>query len=121
MSDEEDDLQSKSLQRSIDPLARRQAGLEHQQESSDLDTYEDLWISSKRSRLTEYQRDAEDINNYVSTHGIDEMYDKLLKIKHRSMKSSAEEMGHLPARTTIQVAQTSLEYKIYGVSVEDFK
>ncbi|MER7234030.1 hypothetical protein ABT348_24145 [Streptomyces olivaceus] len=77
---------------------RAQEGMEH------------LWVAKKANRVAEYQATAERMNelNTARAH----------EIKISSLKAVAEEMGELPARTQVNVSQSSVTYEIVGVNPE---
>lgn len=73
-----------------------------------------LAISSKVNRLAEYQEDVEILNEQIQQRP-DPAY---FRVKHTALKNAAEEMGHLPPRTNIQVTQ-QVAYLVGGIDAED--
>jgi chaperonin cofactor prefoldin len=82
------------------------------------DQFAGLWITKKENRLAEYQQAFEDIENELEGGGMDVDY---VKAKIKILKSVAEEMGHLPSRTTVQVQTTPVVYQVHGVNIEAMK
>jgi hypothetical protein len=80
-----------------------------------------LWIADKEKRLAEYQQDVEDINSVLELNeeGYWQIEDPMsyMKVKHSAMKSAAEELGQLPAKTVVQVAHTEINYSVEGVDM----
>jgi hypothetical protein len=80
-----------------------------------------LWISVKRSRIAEYQETVEAINEilYADEQAGLDATPGLVRMKHEAMKSVAEEMGHLPTRSSVTVEGTSVHYIIDGVDPKE--
>lgn len=72
---------------------------------------EHLWISQKVHRVAEYQDIAEKMAS-MNTPRSNE-------IRIQALKSTAEELGDLPARTQINVDQSTVTYEIVGIPLED--
>lgn len=72
---------------------------------------EHLWVVGKQNRLAEYQDVAERMGS-MSTPRAQE-------IRMQALRNVAEELGDLPARTNVQIDQTTVQYEIVGVSLED--
>jgi hypothetical protein len=72
-----------------------------------------LWIAQKKARLAEYQHDADRISE-----SDDPQY---MRIKAQLMKAVAEEMGHLPTKTSMTVSPNNITYVIEGVNPEDLQ
>ena len=72
---------------------------------------EHLWVANKVNRIAEYQATAERMTelNTPRSH----------EIKISAMKAVAEELGDLPARTQVDITQTTVAYELVGISVED--
>ena len=72
---------------------------------------EHLWVANKVNRIAEYQATAERMTelNTPRSH----------EIKISAMKAVAEELGDLPARTQVDITQTTVSYELVGISVED--
>lgn len=67
-----------------------------------------LWIAEKINRLAEYQQDVEDLNAMLENTPLPDA----MRLKMLNLKAVAEEMGHLPAKTAINVEGASVVYRI---------
>lgn len=72
-----------------------------------------LWIAQKEARLAEYQEDVDRIGDADDP--------ALLRIKAAMLKAVAEEMGHLPTKTSMQVEKNKVTYTIEGVDLDELR
>ncbi len=76
-----------------------------------------LWIADKGARIAEYQSDVERIDDVIQESGIPNP--ELIRVKTTSLKAVAEEMGHLPAKTAIQINnQQVISYAVEGIDTD---
>lgn len=73
-----------------------------------------IWLSQKINRLAELAHDVDVINEQLERNPDPAYY----RIKHAAMRNAAEEMGHLPPRTQVQVTQ-QVAYLVGGIDAED--
>lgn len=78
------------------------------------DRFAALWVADKGRRIAEYQQDIEDINALQGSTPTAE----LTRIKHGALKNVAEELGHLPSKTQIQVNNAQVAYAFEGVDLD---
>jgi hypothetical protein len=81
------------------------------------DRFASIPLARKENRLAEYQQDIEDINALQQ----DAPGAELTRIKHNALKNMAEEMGHLPSKTNVQVNAVQVTYAVEGVDPDAFK
>lgn len=119
-------------------FARREAAVIQALSEELANEFTGLWITEKRNRIAEYQRDVEQINDMLATgaqiraeyeFGDDDEVTEvkitdtgataLMRTKARILRNVGEEMGQLPARTNIQVLQpVQVQYHVSGVDLD---
>ena len=75
------------------------------------DEYASLWVADKRKRIAEYQEAVEKMATGKTPRN--------MEVLNNLLKSVAEEMGQLPARTQVNVSTETTVYEIVGVDPED--
>lgn len=95
--------------------------------------YAGLWIAEKSARIAEYQADVDQVNELLQLDMFDDdipaevkeaavtHLPALQRQKARALRNVAEEMGHLPARTIINVNDRRASYSVEGVDLEQLR
>lgn len=78
------------------------------------DRFASIPLARKENRLAEYQQDIDDINRIQDGFPQPE----LTRLKHGALKNMAEELGHLPSKTSIQVNNAQVSYAFEGVDLD---
>lgn len=98
-------------QTSISQFKKRHA-LEIEEVRNNLaDEYAGVWVAQKIDRIREYQQAAEKMAAGSSPRNAEVLVSIL--------KAVAEELGQLPARTQVNVANTNVTYEIVGIDPDD--
>lgn len=74
-----------------------------------------LWIARKKNRLAQYQKIHDDFD---ARENLDADV-KVARVKMDVLHRVAEEMGHLPTKSQVEVTTKQVHYTIEGVAPED--
>jgi len=82
-----------------------------------------LWIAHKAARLGAYQKLADDIFSALERGWREDpgVNSRLTTAATKILRNVAEELGHLPTRSVIQVERATVDYLINGVKPEDVR
>jgi hypothetical protein len=75
------------------------------------DDYVGLWVAEKVKRIAEYQELAEKMSKGTSPRNAE--------VAVTILKAVAEELGQLPARTSVNVSSEVTVYQVVGISEDD--